>query len=92
MSGHRVQVHCEWCGASFERPRPSSTRRFCGREHYQAWWRENVQRRASNSGNRALARLRAENRDPRYTEKAQRSRSKKIASSNREKPRRRRRG
>lgn len=85
MSGHKAI--CEWCDASFEKPRPSSAARFCSREHYLEWWRENVQQRASANGTRVLAELHAEGRDPRHTEKAQASRSRKVAKNNRENPR-----
>lgn len=78
---------CEWCGASFQKPRPSSNSRFCSREHYQAWWRENVQGRASRNGARVLAELHAEGRDPRLNEKAQRARSRAAKQSNRKDPR-----
>jgi hypothetical protein len=80
---------CEWCEREFQKPRPSSKSRFCSREHYREWWRENVQGRASANGARVLAELHAEGRDPRLTEKAQRSRAKKVAKSNRENPRKR---
>lgn len=88
-----MKLSCDNCGAALNR-RPSHVHdsNFCNNDCRMQFWRETIQPKMSASGRRVLAELHAEGRDPRHGEAQQKSRSGKVSKSNRENPRRARRG
>lgn len=82
---------CDNCNRTFEyRKRGSYVPRYCSRDCYREEWRRTGKDHFIQAGIARLAELHAAGADPRHGPEQQSSRSRKIAQSNRLKPRKRR--
>lgn len=80
-----VKLSCENCGSLIERRRSMiHEHNFCNNGCRMQWWREEIQPRMAAAGNRVLAELHAEGRDPRHGEEQQSVRSRWMARYNRQ--------